>query len=442
MTTPSTGRAGYRQLWNTPGAPFLLAGYAVARLPTAVVGLTLILATLERTHSLTLAGLVPACYAIAMGAGMPVTGRLVDTRGPRLVLAVTGVAHAAALVLFAGLTARTVDLPVALLPAVAAAAGATLPPVVPVVRAHWAGMLDETGSNAARAAQSLLLQCFFVVGPAIVGLFVYLRHVPFALLVAAMMTAAGVALVAIAPGAPQLPRRTGRTPRLAALRQPGIPRLLAMSLAFAAAYQGVDFGLVAWAARRHEPALAGLALAVASVGGLAAAAALGAVARLLAVFTMTGWFVLWAASLAGLGLVLRLDAGLTVVSMTALVVASLAAPLISLLMAAEDAAGSDGLRAESASWRMSATISGVCLGTAVCGLAATTLGVAGPAVVGVCAALVAAALAGPPVLAPAPVPEQSRRRWVGLPATGQASRYPSTGPLPTVPRQHTRQVPV
>ena len=80
------GVARYRELFANQYAASLLAWSIVARLPTGMAGLALVLLVRGEGASYGEAGLVAAAYGIAVAIGAPYGGRRVDRRGARLVL--------------------------------------------------------------------------------------------------------------------------------------------------------------------------------------------------------------------------------------------------------------------------------------------------------------------------------------------------------------------
>ena len=389
----AVGWAGYRRFWDLPGVPRLLVGFLLARLPTGAVALVFTLGTLQHTGSLALAGAVDAGYAVAMGIAMPVTGRAVDRRGAVPVLGVTGVVYPLALLLFAAVTLDAVPAPDAALVAVALLAGASLPPVAPVERATWSTFLDPDGMRVANALESLMIQAFYVVGPALVGLLALGGATPWALVLSAVLNGGGVALVASSPRVRAVERRCEAVHRLAALRQPGMVPALLLPFAFSAASVGADFVVITWAHERGEPGLAGFVMGVACVAGIAASAAYGAGGGWVERLAMHTLFLVWAAVSLLLAAAAWVAAGPVAVALAMCLFELPAAPLLALMLASMTDVAADGLRAESFSWRMSATMVGVSAGAAVCGPVAEATGILGPAVVAVGCALAAAVLA-------------------------------------------------
>src|SRR3954464_9538558 len=79
---------------SNPGARRLFVLSLVARLPVAMLSIGLLVHTQHLTGSYADAGIVAGVYAVALGVGGPVLGRLVDRRGQARVLLCTAVVEA------------------------------------------------------------------------------------------------------------------------------------------------------------------------------------------------------------------------------------------------------------------------------------------------------------------------------------------------------------
>src|SRR3954469_14783824 len=98
----------------------------VGRLPMAMLSIGLLVHTQAATREYAAAGLVAGAFALAQGVGGPVLGRAVDRRGQSRVLAAAALLCATALIATSVLPHAA---PVALRVALAAAAGAAMPPI-------------------------------------------------------------------------------------------------------------------------------------------------------------------------------------------------------------------------------------------------------------------------------------------------------------------------
>src|SRR5205814_8110963 len=126
---PYAGLRGSREVRRLVGASML------ARLPTAMLPLAILLTVVETGGPLAAAGLVAGGFGLGRAAVSPVLGALIDRIGQPRVLLGGAVVQALLLVaLVAGAEARLTLLVVG---AIAVAAGAASPPVQASLRALW-----------------------------------------------------------------------------------------------------------------------------------------------------------------------------------------------------------------------------------------------------------------------------------------------------------------
>ncbi|NEE35942.1 MFS transporter, partial [Streptomyces sp. SID7982] len=159
-------RPGYGQLLRTPGAwTFLLPGFA-ARLPFAMLTISLVLLVQHTTGSYGVAGAVAAVAGVAMALLAPQAGKLADRFGQRAVLVPGVLLHSAAVALLTVLALT--DAPLWTLFAAAVPTGASVPQIGPMVRARWAARLGDTPlAGTAAAFESVTDELTFVLGPVI-----------------------------------------------------------------------------------------------------------------------------------------------------------------------------------------------------------------------------------------------------------------------------------
>jgi MFS family permease len=158
----------YRALLTAPGVTNLLSASLVGRLPVGMAMLMFVLVVHDGTGSYPLAGFAAAVNAAATAFTAPPLGRLSDRGHAALVLVVTGVAEAAALVaLVLGLK---MGLSGGVIVAIAAVTGMVNPPIAAVTRVVLPRLApDEESRRTAFALDALLIELSFVVGPALVG---------------------------------------------------------------------------------------------------------------------------------------------------------------------------------------------------------------------------------------------------------------------------------
>src|SRR5664279_2981856 len=122
------------------GAQRLFAASIVARVPLAMLSIGLLVHAQRLTGSFAQAGVVVGAYAIALGGGGPLLGRLVDRRGQTSVLLVGAGSAAVLLVTIAVLPARA---PLAVLVVLAAGIGLATPPIGACLRTQLPALLSD-----------------------------------------------------------------------------------------------------------------------------------------------------------------------------------------------------------------------------------------------------------------------------------------------------------
>jgi len=256
----------YLDVLRTPSVTRLLSSAIVARMPTAMAGLAIVLLVRGGGGSYAVAGLVAGTYSIALALTSPLLGRLVDRAGQTRVLAGCSVASALA---FAALAAASSSASPLVLAGLAALAGAAIPPVGACMRALWSGLLGQGGQlQAAFAVESTVQELIFVVGPPLVAVLAAVFSPAAAVLGTAALLLAGVAVFASTPAS-----RAWRPERRAAdwagpLRSPGIRAVLASIVLLASAFGTVEVTVVAGAEQLGSRTFAGPLLALWALGSL------------------------------------------------------------------------------------------------------------------------------------------------------------------------------
>lgn len=261
-----SARPGYRRygpVWSMRPVRWAFAGTLVGRMAQTMMPLTVLLLFRQRTGSFAVAGIAVAVFGIAFVAGGPVTARLADRHGNR-VLVGAGTVNAASLALLA----------VAASPALSwiavVIAGTSVPPLTSALRAEIVARLTaERDRAAAFSLDAVATELLFVGGPALVAAAVAFGRTADALFAAGGLVLAGSAFVTLAAG------RSARRPAPAAApaRQGGshtaqLTPWLAIAAAQMAAIGVVEVAATARVIQLGHPASAGTVLAVWAAGSV------------------------------------------------------------------------------------------------------------------------------------------------------------------------------
>lgn len=254
----------YTDLLQARDVRQIFAASFIGRLPIGITGLALLLFVQSSLGSFAQGGAAAAFYMAGLATMAPILGRVIDRRGPRGVLAATAFLFPGALL---GLvwTVEHVGSPAI---ALAAAVGATFPPITVCMRTYFRQRLaNELLLATAYSLESVLVELIFILGPLAVALFVALATPAMAIYFAAGCGSIG-ALLFLRSAAVRAWRIEQRSTArlLGPLGERGFIALIAVVLCFAAAFGFLEIGVTAYATERHSAALAGLLLGLMSVG--------------------------------------------------------------------------------------------------------------------------------------------------------------------------------
>ncbi len=190
----------YVEFVRQPDVARLLLVALLTRMPVGMVGFAMVMFLREALGDFALAGAAVGINFISMAAVAPIVGRIVDRRGPRPALLVTGIVQPLALV--AILVSARLGLPFAVIAVCAALAGMFASPITTLTRTAWRHRFDrEDDRRTAFALDSVMIEINFTIGPAIVATILATagRTAAFATAIAAV-----VAAVLIFLGSPAL----------------------------------------------------------------------------------------------------------------------------------------------------------------------------------------------------------------------------------------------
>lgn len=262
--TPATSPAPYARILAVPGARAMAASGVLARLPGAVVGVSIVIMVASRYGSYGLAGSVTATQTLCYAVFGPPLSRMADRLGQHRVV---GPASLAAVAGLAGLVACGVlRAPAWMLFVCAALAGLT-PNAGSMVRARWAHLLRGTERlHTAYAMESVVDDLIFVVGPILAINLCLVAGVEAGLAAAAVLLFTGCRLLAAQratePPASGVWRRRGG----ARLNARGLGAVVAICTAMGGLFGSVEVAVIGFATEHRQTASASVVLALYALG--------------------------------------------------------------------------------------------------------------------------------------------------------------------------------
>lgn len=259
--------APYRGVLAAPGAVPLVCAGLVARLPTAMTALAMVLLVQATTGSYGIAGAVAAAYGLAQAITGPRLARWSDTHGQTHVLVTGGIVQWLGMLSLVGVA--VFGGPTAALLGAALVCGFATVPVGSMVRARWSALLGRTPAlHTAFSLESVLSDLVYVIGPVLATALAIAAAPAVACLVATTLRLAGcVALAAQRLTSPPLrpaSTRPGRHP----LQHAGVPSVCASLFGAGMVFGSAEVAVVAFTAERGQQAAAGAVLALWSASSM------------------------------------------------------------------------------------------------------------------------------------------------------------------------------
>lgn len=379
----------YRSVLSVPGSPRLFATALVARLPQGMAPLAILLLVRDATHSYAIAGFAVGAEALATAGCAPLLGRLVDRFGRRRVLGPLACAQAAVYALL--VVAAQAHAGAVTLIALAALAGALLPPIAPVVRVVLREVIDDPDvRETAYSLDAVIQEVLWMSGPLVVAVLITVTSPAVAVALLGLFCLGGTILFLRSQLIRSSSGVTGRSARTSALASPELRALLGPVALTGTGLGAIEVGLPALAIHAGSRPASGILLALWSVGSMAGGlwygsrtwrSPLGRRYRVLLVSAVICTLPLVAARSLTAGVVCSLLAGLTI------------APLFSCQYALVGRSVTAGSETEAFTWVSAALIGGLAGGSALGGAVIAPAGVSGPFVIACLATMLAALLA-------------------------------------------------
>ena len=256
----------YRSFLRLPDVVRLLVTALITRLPIASLTLAMLMHVRTLTGSFTEAGLTVGVDLAASAIAAPALGRIVDRRGPRAVMLVTGIVCPLALLCI--LLADRLALSVAALIAAAAIAGVFAPPITVLTRTVWRYRFDDPAERrTAFALDAVLIELAFTVGPMLVALLLAVASPRAAFAAACLLVALAVPIFAWSPALKYWRHQPGGERRLLGpLADPRLLAVYAVTFLLMFALGLLEIGYAGFATAAGMPAFAGILISVNSIG--------------------------------------------------------------------------------------------------------------------------------------------------------------------------------
>ena len=256
----------YVEFVRQPDVARLLAVALVARMPIGMVGFAMLMFLRDALGNFALAGAAVGINFVSMAIAAPVQGRLIDRTGPHRLLMVTGVVQP--LALLGVLLSAHAHLPFAVTAVCASLAGLFASPITTLTRTIWRHRFEsEDDRRTAFALDAVTIELNFTLGPVIVATMLAYTS-PMGAFGLAIGVVAVAVMVYLASGALAHVRRVEAAERhlFGPLTEVRLWLVLAATFGTAMALGILEVGYPAYATLLATPALAGILLAINSLG--------------------------------------------------------------------------------------------------------------------------------------------------------------------------------
>jgi MFS family permease len=265
----------YVEFARRPHVGRLLVVAFLSRMPIGMVGFSMLMFLRESLGNYALAGLAVGVNFVSMAAAAPIQGRIIDRHGPERLLRVTAVVTTLALggVMWATLAGA----PFFVVAALAGIGGMFANPITTLTRTMWRHLFeDEDDRRTAFAMDAVLIELNFTLGPAIVALVLALfgASAAFGLTI---VVVAGSAAIYMTSGTLVLFKRVHDAERhmLGPLTEPRLWVVFIAMLGITTGFGILEVGYPAFSTSLGMGALAGVLLAINSLGSATGGALYG-----------------------------------------------------------------------------------------------------------------------------------------------------------------------
>jgi MFS family permease len=265
----------YGAFIRQPDVARLLVVALLTRMPIGMVGFSMMMFLREALGDFAQAGAAVGINFVAIAIAAPVQGRLIDRHGPGRLLTITGVIQPLSL---AGvLLCAHAHLPFAFIAVFAALSGIFASPITTLTRAAWRQRFErEDDRRTAFALDAITIEVNFTIGPVIIAALLAFTN-PTAAFACAIFVVVAAIVIYFASGVLKHFQKVedGERHLLGPLTEPRLWVVFIATFLTAMAFGVLEVGYPAYGTLRATPALAGILLAINSIGSAVGGALYG-----------------------------------------------------------------------------------------------------------------------------------------------------------------------
>lgn len=352
----------YMALLLHPDGRLPWIGAFLSRIVLGMLIVSIVLLVRRTGNSYGVAGTAAAMTSIGVAVGTPLWGRLIDRRGPVLLL--RGLAVAFAISLIALGVGVMMGAPTAMIYALAVVSGLVFPPVSAVARVGWRRLYGQQLRDRAFALDSVTVELGFVLGPILAAALVDGVAVWSGVAVAGLLMLLGVLLFTASPLATGM-RGGPMTLRGGAVRVRAVRSVMVICALIAIAFGTIDIVAPAVAEVAGRPGLTGVLLGAFALGSAVGGFVYGSTSW---PGTRVGRLQVMAIVITIGVLILALGAdSLVIFVIMATVSGLLIAPMIITVFALVDDLAPDSVVTEAIAWVNTAFTVGAAVGSSISG---------------------------------------------------------------------------
>jgi len=265
----------YLDFLRQPDVATLMVVALLSRMPIGMVGFSMLMFLREHLGSFALAGSASGIFFLSMAIAAPIQGRLIDRKGPRLPLIVTGIVQPFALSSVIGATLA--GMPFTVVAIAVAVSGAFAQPITVLTRTIWRHRFDsEEDRRTAFSLDAVLIEINFTAGPAIVALVLAAFGSTVAFGLAIGVVVASFVIYQVSPALTYFKREPAAERHLLGpLTEPRLWLLFLASFGLTTSFGLIEVGYPGYGTYLGSPATAGVMLALNGMGSATGGAIFG-----------------------------------------------------------------------------------------------------------------------------------------------------------------------